>query len=1539
MVSIAIVAVGASLSASATAAGATYAAVAWTVAASIAASAAYAYVDQPYIMPLLFGSDKPKDQNRIGNINLPTTNPGEPRYRVYGREAYVPGHFLWIDNQKVLVTTTTNGNGKGSTSTRSVSERFADIGLACCDGPITGITAAMSNRAVFYGQRSSSNSVFTDSRVRVSEHASSLYYGLRNYSYSGVSTYGDPASWRPGVTEFRGADTPESAYLESLWGEVPRTTQLQIRVRPNFGVSESLANHFDAGDIIEIYNCGEEDDGFQTSNGGSGLRRGIYAVAFVGLDANSTYDYITVLPMAGQRVHYMTDGGTLRDWTEPDPVIIRRIDESVCGFTPDFNIPVIGRSAYSTVSESGGSLTIDRVGTSTHILNHAIRAEDAATSITGQEEVRIRLEVHGCGGGFYLAQSTSNGGNNLQFTRTERNRRCWTKMGEQRLKQGNQYELQGFCNPDGLHSNRTLTGRLSELIMAPQWGDIQPVYSNLEYVPGDRYFAWFQVVRAELELIMNELDIGASGGGYKFEGDPRTWTSLFPGNGQCTPQYTGQEGSPTVTVNAISGTFETGMVVSAGGQSAIIESLGVVTSGAQTITISSAVFPDQIGVTLTGVNTSNTATGVITSTTARQFASGNWQYGDPGLPDGGARGSEVDFSAFDPTGGGSGSISTNELVPDGLQTWPGNAENQAGIPSAKSTPYGPDRWGGADSDSKGGLGDVGFCILPPRLSAFTAPTSNTGNNIGPQGSETNLGSLDQAPLDEADGVAYRGLAHISFRDLNLYQFGNTIPQVSFKVQESGSRSVGDIVSMMVEESAPVGTVIPGLSSDTTAYGYSVAGGTPIKQALQPLSMAYGFSLQERAGQFAMLQESELPIVSVPSVKLNAREYNGASNLMQGLPLTSLDSDMMPQRVVLKYKAVATGNEESRAAGIRSPGSTPSGSRDTMEYDLKPLVMTNGYAKTRAQQLLNKSRTESTTSRTVLPPSRMDVMPGHVITTTSNNRIRVAPNGPAVSTGTYFTHDQTVGPVIPGTITVNMTLRRVIGSYAAGTFEESFTNVTLVDDGAGKFIGMPDGVELSALFNYVDYTGSGPVWLIVALDNTPVTGALALGYTIMNPEDSVVSYSFNRSRSYRAVKATLSGYDFSVVAPLVSTTHDHVVPEFQHGVTQTLKPVKGASSGSGMLFALEDPEVDGPWPSTVPAFGLGFKAPGSGGATIFESDDGIENWEPIGDIRGSALVGNIRLIESGPEKTSDGFMTRWQVSSSVDAYVDREQSITVAGLGLPADLMGERTPKQVINGLSNFMVGDEVFGATSIVEGDVPGEVVMSGLLRGLRATKHAAQQHLVGSQVTYLPRTDGMGVAHFQDPQVKSGPGNVRYLKAVQPGHSLASTPVTEVHSRALRALPSSPIVDENSLTINNTPGDANEHAIIFKWGTPSTGKVAMFQEQRLPPYDEIYEVYAFDPTEVLSSGLSEIDIDKAIIAVSKRMWNISMGNGFKELLYPGSEQAEDGFSLGDKITFQVYAISPVGRGPRAYPNFEEAKVIMTYADPGGGGDGDGDGD
>lgn len=118
------------------------------VALSVATALA-AYVDQAYVYPSLFGKKDTKPDSLEG-FQISTTDPGAPRWIVFGTRAWVPGHYMWTLNIDSETTGGGTSGGKGGAARPFVHTVRADVGLAVCDGPIAQINTLYADERPFW---------------------------------------------------------------------------------------------------------------------------------------------------------------------------------------------------------------------------------------------------------------------------------------------------------------------------------------------------------------------------------------------------------------------------------------------------------------------------------------------------------------------------------------------------------------------------------------------------------------------------------------------------------------------------------------------------------------------------------------------------------------------------------------------------------------------------------------------------------------------------------------------------------------------------------------------------------------------------------------------------------------------------------------------------------------------------------------------------------------------------------------------------------------------------------------------------------------------------------------------------------------------------------------------------------------------------------------------------------------------------------------------------------------------------------------------
>jgi hypothetical protein len=238
---------------------------AFTVAGGLLA----AYIDQQVTYPLLFGKKNQKPDSLEG-FQISTTDPGAPRWTVFGTRAWVPCHYLWSQNIREEVTG--GSGGKGGSARPFVHTVRADVGLATCDGPIKEIDTLYGDERPFWSKQFN--------RVALEDHRWAISAGTGPEAGLLVIQATDAD-----VTDFAGifvgGDAWEFARIEnvapaSLLGHYRTvsvqghsgTSRTRITLRPLQGQTPSAGV---AGSIFEPASFSRVDLRFATRTGASHL--------------------------------------------------------------------------------------------------------------------------------------------------------------------------------------------------------------------------------------------------------------------------------------------------------------------------------------------------------------------------------------------------------------------------------------------------------------------------------------------------------------------------------------------------------------------------------------------------------------------------------------------------------------------------------------------------------------------------------------------------------------------------------------------------------------------------------------------------------------------------------------------------------------------------------------------------------------------------------------------------------------------------------------------------------------------------------------------------------------------------------------------------------------------------------------------------------------------------------------------------------------------------------------------------------------------
>lgn len=717
-------------------------------------------------------------------------------------------------------------------------------------------------------------------------------------------------------------------------------------------------------------------------------------------------------------------------------------------------------------------------------------------------------------------------------------------------------------------------------------------------------------------------------------------------------------------------------------------------------------------------------------------------------------------------------------------------------------------------------------------------------------------------LYEDDPPAHRGIAHLSLTNWTLAPFGNILPRVTGMVRARSGETVGAAISRICGKTAPTEHIDVSSLRGKVCLGYSVAGGTAPIQAIQPLLTFYGIAVQDRGGVLTFLDERDLPVVPVATRHLNARATTDRTTT-RGFVASRIDPFDVPERVLVQYLDPAEGANEAEGDGRRAPGDPDRGSGDTMDVNLKPLVVWPYDAKRRAREIRRRISLETYRGQVRLGPGYMDVLPGHCITFASNDEEFDA--APASATIAY---DTRLRDLLPGSVAVRV---RFVGGQVA----------TLLDNGSGALEGFPAGITTS--INTVDYD-AGRIELLAseALD------------TSFPPQ---ITYRYDRQWLMRANKATLGGYDFGVTCECLSTTTDEPLPPVPRRISSGLgAPIVSAVPPYRSLV-LDIPALQAGMSTAVWVGFVSAPEPGAPwrGATIYQSPNGIDRWTAVAQITASTIMG-----------TAAGSALPSRFAGATPGTIDWSTELEV---DIPnGELLETWTTDMIGYGLNWALVGNEII-AFHEAEAQEGTRWILRGLWRGRRHTDGAMNLHVDGERFVLLT---GMGQTHGVHHEIAGGyaaANRTYHWRVVPGGASVTAVDTITTTMRGESARPPAPLLTDGDVTqkIGSYVG--------ITWWRRSREMPSLFGPAPLPNgWVEKYELVAFDAVPA-SSLAAAIGIEAAIQATTVRRWLVGdelMGTqyvGERRVEYYETDITADGFTLGSSlIGFAVYAIGPAGK-------------------------------
>ena len=230
-----------------------------------------------------------------------------------------------------------------------------------------------------------------------------------------------------------------------------------------------------------------------------------------------------------------------------------------------------------------------------------------------------------------------------------------------------------------------------------------------------------------------------------------------------------------------------------------------------------------------------------------------------------------------------------------------------------------------------------------------------------------------AAAEGADGTpAYRGTAYAVFEDMQLADFGNRIPSLTFEVEADAA-------------AVPIGTIAAEVSGGAAAgetaaaLGGYAASGDSVRGAIETLARAIPLSLRDDGARI-VLSDSLPAAVSLPADALGA----GADG--KRAEQRSIDrqaAGTLPEEVSVTYYEPARDYQ----AGLQRARRGGPGRR--IEAIELAAALGAGEAKAVAERRLADGWAERTTARATLPWRWLDLRPGDAVALGGSERWRVA----------------------------------------------------------------------------------------------------------------------------------------------------------------------------------------------------------------------------------------------------------------------------------------------------------------------------------------------------------------------------------------------------------------------------------------------------------------------------------------------------------------------------------------------------------------------
>lgn len=240
-----------------------------------------------------------------------------------------------------------------------------------------------------------------------------------------------------------------------------------------------------------------------------------------------------------------------------------------------------------------------------------------------------------------------------------------------------------------------------------------------------------------------------------------------------------------------------------------------------------------------------------------------------------------------------------------------------------------------------------------------------------------LGTEDQMPdtfIEGIEGVgnvpAFRGLAYIVFKNLDLSDYGNRLPNFSFEVETPLNNLAKIVESVSVDMGLQRDRFDATDLSSITVPGYRTGGDKSGREQIQALQQLFVFDAVEDAGKVVFKRHDFSNVYSIPEEDLGVYESSPDTEPYS----VGRDPDIeLPQSLTLQYLSADNDYQQGTITSLRKQSDSVSNVTVDMQY-----VLPDSQAKGIADMLLYQTWLKRNTYEFTLGTKHAELKPGRII---------------------------------------------------------------------------------------------------------------------------------------------------------------------------------------------------------------------------------------------------------------------------------------------------------------------------------------------------------------------------------------------------------------------------------------------------------------------------------------------------------------------------------------------------------------------------------